>query len=215
MLFNSLRQRAQRVFYGWWIVLAGFAIQAFNGCLLFHGFGAYVLPLQAEFSWSRAQISGVFSMLRAESGLLGPLQGWLIDRYGPRALMRVGFVLFGAGFALFSRVDSLPSFYLSFAVIALGSSLGGFMSLSTTIAHWFVRRRSTALGFMLAGMGTGGLLVPAMVWSLSEYGWRSTALVSGLLVMLVGLPLSQLMRRRPEDYGLLPDGDGREVTAGG
>ncbi len=63
MLFDSLRQRAQRVFYGWWIVLAGFAIQAFNGCLLFHGFGAYVLPLQAEFSWSRAQISGVFSIV--------------------------------------------------------------------------------------------------------------------------------------------------------
>ncbi len=207
MSSNSSPQRGTGIFYGWWIVLAGFIIQVLSGCLLFHGFGTYILPLQAEFAWSRTQVSGVFSMVRAESGLLGPLQGWLIDRYGPRAIMRIGFVLFGLGFVLFSRMDSLFTFYFAFAIIALGASLGGFMSISSTIANWFVRRRSTALGVMLAGLGTGGLMVPVLVWSLSEHGWRATALASGALVVLVGLPLSQLMRRRPEDYGYRPDGD--------
>ena len=77
----------KKLFYGWWIVLAGFCLQMLQGALLFHGFGAYILPLQGEFGWKRAEISGVFSMVRAESGLLGPLQGWLISRFGPRCIM--------------------------------------------------------------------------------------------------------------------------------
>lgn len=90
-------------------------------------------------------------MVRAESGILGPLQGWLIDRYGPRALMRVGLVLFGIGYMCFSRIDSLWGFYLSFALIALGSSLGGFIPIATTITNWFVRKRATALGLSMTG----------------------------------------------------------------
>ena len=147
----------KKLFYGWWIVLAGFCLQMLQGALLFHGFGAYILPLQGEFGWKRAEISGVFSMVRAESGLLGPLQGWLISRFGPRCIMQVGMTLFGAGFWLLAEIDSLISLYLSFALIALGASLGGFMSISSTIANWFVQRRSIALGLMLAGMGMGGV----------------------------------------------------------
>ena len=196
----------QRLFYGWWIVAGGFLIQALNGGLLFHAFSAYVLPLQAAFGWNRTQATAAFAMARAESGILGPVQGWLIDRYGPRAVMRVGIVLFGLGFILFSRMDSLLTFYGSFAVLALGSSLGGFMPIATTVANWFVRRRSAALGVMLSGMGLGGLMIPGLVWFLSRYGWRATALMSGILVLVIGLPATQLMRRRPEDHGLLPDG---------
>lgn len=91
-----------RLFFGWYIALAAYAIHVLNGGLLFHAFSAYILPLQAEFGWSRAAVSGVFSMVRAESGILGPLQGWLIDRYGPRAIMRVGIFLFGLGYLAFS-----------------------------------------------------------------------------------------------------------------
>lgn len=196
----------RRIFYGWFIVLGGFCIQVLNGGLLFHAFSAYILPLQAEFGWSRTALSGAFSMARAESGILGPLQGWLIDRFGPRPSMLVGNLLFGIGFILFSRMDSLPTFYLSFAIIAVGSSLGGFMPVATTVTNWFARQRATALAITMAGMGVGGLLVPAVVWSLSTYGWRPTALVSGLLVIAIGLPASLLMRHEPEPHGYLPDG---------
>lgn len=192
------------LFYGWWIVTGGFVIQMLNGALLFHAFSAYVLPLQAEFGWSRTQLSGAFSMARAESGILGPIQGWLIDRYGPRSIMRLGNVLFALGFLLFSRVDSIYTFYGAFAIIALGSSLGGFMPITAAVTSWFARWRSTALGLMLAGMGTGGLMVPVVVWVLSEYGWRTAAQLSAVLVLLVGLPATQLMRRRPADVP--PDG---------
>ena len=201
------RKRPGHIFYGWYIVAGGFCIQLLNGGLLFHAFSAYILPLQAEFGWSRASLSGAYSMARAESGILGPFQGWLIDRYGPRASMVVGNLLFGLGFILFSRMDSLLTFYLSFALIALGSSLGGFMPLATTVTNWFVRRRATALGRTLVGMGVGGLFIPAIAWSLSTYGWRTTSFTSGLLVLAVALPISLLMRHKPEQYGYLPDGD--------
>ena len=139
---KSLRQKQEQLFFGWWIVLGSYVIQILNGALLFHAFSAYILPLQAEFGWSRAAVSGVFSMVRAESGILGPLQGWMVDRYGPRAMMRVGIALFAAGYLCFSRIDSLWGFYLSFALIALGSSLGGFIPIATTITNWFVRQRA-------------------------------------------------------------------------
>ena len=201
------RRRARHgIFYGWWIVVAGFFIQVLNGGLLFHAFGAYVLPLQAEFHWTSGQLSGAFSMARAESGFLGPVQGWAIDRFGPRATMRIGMVLFSAGFIFLSRIDSLLTFYLAFGLMALGSSLGGFMPLATTLTNWFARKRAMSLGIMMTGMSVGGLAVPLVVWSLSEFGWRDTAFVSGIIIFVVGLPLTQLVRHSPEQHGLLPDG---------
>ena len=198
--------RPKRIFYGWWIVGAASVVQLLNVGLLFHGFGAYVLHLQAEFGWSRAAISGAFAMARTESGILGPVQGWLIDRHGPRASMFAGFVLFGAGFVCLSRMDSILALYLSFALLALGSSLAGFLPIATTVNNWFIRRRASALGLTLAGGSAGGLLVPLVVWSLSSYGWRPTAFASGVLLWVVGLPITRLMRHRPEAYGQVPDG---------
>ena len=71
-----------RIFYGWWIVAAGFGTHTINGALLFHAFGTYVVLLGDEFGWSRAALAGAFAMQRVESGLLGPAQGWMIDNWG-------------------------------------------------------------------------------------------------------------------------------------
>lgn len=209
------RRRARHgVFFGWWIVAAGFVIQILNGGLLFHAFGAYILPLQADFGWSKGQLSGAFSMARAESGILGPVQGWAIDRFGPKIMMQIGMVLFGAGFIYMSTIDSLVSFYLAFAMMALGSSLGGFMPLATTVTNWFARKRAMALGVMMTGMSVGGLTVPIVVWSISELGWRDTSLISGIIILVVGMPLTLIMRHSPEPHGLLPDGAQRSYRDG-
>ncbi len=209
------RRRARHgIFFGWWIVAAGFVIQILNGGLLFHAFSAYVLPLQADFGWSRGQLSGAFSMARAESGILGPVQGWAIDRFGPKIMMQIGMVLFGAGFIYMSQINSLVTFYIAFALMALGSSLGGFMPLATTVTNWFARKRAMALGVMMTGMSVGGLTVPLVVWSLNAHGWRTTSLVSGIIILVVGIPLAQLMRHSPEQYGQLPDGVKRSYSGG-
>ncbi|UCH27225.1 MAG: MFS transporter [Trueperaceae bacterium] len=204
----------RRTFFGWWIVSGAVGIQILQAGLFLQAFGVYVVAWQEEFGWSKTAIAIAFALQRAVTGLLGPLQGWLLDRYGARNVMRAGTVVFAFGFVLLSRTDTLPSFYLASGVLAVGASLGGFLSLMTTIVNWFERKRATALATMQLGISIGGLLIPLVAWSLAAFGWRSTSLVTSLIVLLFGLPLTQLMRSQPEDYGLLPDGHQPRKTAG-
>ena len=206
-------ERRSPIFYGWLIVGAGMAMQALVNLLLGSAFGSYVAVLRQDYGWSKTVFSGAYAMQQIESGLLGPLQGTLIDRFGPRATMRVGVALFGLGFIVFSRMDSVLTFYLAFVLIALGSSLSGYFPITVTVVNWFARRRATALGLVSAGMAIGGLLAPVVAWSLSTHGWRTTAFASGLLIMLAGFPITSVMRHTPEAYGERPDGERAQRAA--
>ncbi|MFC2038184.1 MFS transporter [Chloroflexota bacterium] len=206
-LFSLARKKTQGIFFGWWIVLSGCILQALNSGLLSQGFTVYFLPLQAEFGWSRTLLSSGFSLSNIENGILSPFVGWLADRYGPRRLALIGVVLLGSGFILLSTVHSIVTFFLSFALIAAGASLAGYLPISVAVLNWFVRRRSMALGIASAGHGFGGIIVPVVAWSLIANGWRPTAFVSGIIVIVVGLFAALLLRHRPENYGYLPDGD--------
>lgn len=203
---EQVRTRAQGVFYGWWIVSAAAGLQILQNGLLMQAYGTYVPVLQEEFGWSSTALAAAFSLQRVETGLLGPLQGWLLDRWGPRTVIRVGIIIFGLGFMAFSQVDSLTTFYLAFMFMAIGATLGGFMSLTTTLVNWFEKRRAMAISFTQVGMSIGGLLIPLVAWSLVRFGWSVTAFASGVIIILVGLPLAQVMRHTPEQYGMLPDG---------
>jgi MFS family permease len=215
---RRVQARARGVFFGWWIVAASAGIQLLQAGLMMQAYGAYVAVLRADFGWSKTALSLGYALQPVQSGLLGPFQGWMVDRFGPRAVMRAGMLMFGGGFILFSRIDSLAQFYGVFILMAIGSSLGGFMSITTTLVQWFERRRATAMSISQTGMSVGGMLVPVVAWSLDSFGWRTTALVSGLIVLGVGLPLTQVIRSDPETYGLLPDGaapdDVRAAVAG-
>ncbi len=199
-------KRLKRPFYGWWIVGAAIVLQALPAGLLQQAYGSYVVLLEREFGWSRTTLSGAFSAVRMEEGLLGPLQGWMLDRFGPRAVMRVGVVVFGCGFFVFARIDTVVGFYASFLLMAVGASLVGFLSITTAIVNWFQRKRSTAMGLALLGTAIGGLALPVVVWGLDTWGWRAVANVSGIIVLVIGLPVTQIVRHRPQQYGLLPDG---------
>ena len=197
---------SKRPFYGWWMVGAAIVLQALPAGLLQQSFGAYVVLLERDFGWSRTTLSGAFSIVRVEEGLLGPLQGWMIDRFGPRNVMRIGTIIFAAGFFFFGNINSVLGFYLAFMVMAVGASLAGFLSITTAIVNWFDRKRSMAMGIALLGTAVGGLLLPLVVQGLELWGWRAIANISGATVLVLGLPMVQVMRRRPEDYGMLPDG---------
>ena len=203
---RRVRVRARGVYYGWWIVAASAGIQMLQAGLMQQAYGAYVSVLRADFGWSATALAVGYSLQPVQNGLLGPVQGWMIDRWGPRPVMRVGMFLFGGAFIALSQVNSLPTFYIALVLIALGSSLAGFMTIMTTLVHWFERRRATAMSISQTGMSVGGMLVPLVAWSLSTIGWRETAFISGLIVLGVGLPLTQVIRPDPEAYGLLPDG---------
>ena len=208
-------RRAGRIFYGWWIVGAGFGLEVLIGACLFHAYGAYVVLLREEFGWSRTLLSAAFAMARAESAILGPVQGWLTDHFGPRALIRAGMLVFGMGFMLFSQIGSPLTFFLTFFLMAVGAGLGGYLPITVAIVNWFRRRRALALSLSSIGSAVGGLLAPLVMLALTRLGWRWTAFLSGVVILLAGLPAAQVMRHRPEPYGERPDGDPPVDTAPG
>ena len=136
------RDARSRVYYGWWIVVAGAINQTIINLTLGRSFGAYAVLLERDFGWSKTALSAAYSMQQAENGILGPFQGWLIDRFGPKASMRLGITMFGLGFMAFSQINSLTTFYLCYLMLAVGSSLGGFFPVNVIIANWFDRKRA-------------------------------------------------------------------------
>ncbi len=201
-----IRRYTSRVFYGYWMVAAAFGVQLITAGLLFQSYGAYVAILQEQKSWSRTALSGAFSLTQLISGVIGPFQGVVMDRIGPRAVMRVGFVLFGVGFMLLSQVNSLTAYYAVFILISLGFALSAFFPLTVALVNWFEHYRSRVLSLMSLGFAVGGLIVPLVALSLEEFGWRNTAFASGVIMIVVGMPLASVMRHRPEDYGEVVDG---------
>ncbi len=196
-----------RIFYGWWIVIAGGLGMAISSGINFHGFSNFIIPLGREFGWSRTVISSVFSLARLESGLLGPIEGWAVDRMGARKLMLVGLPLMGLGYMLMSQVGSLLTFFLVFIfLITLGNSLGMGTPITATAVNWFQRRRGLAFGIMWSGVGLGGLLVPLLGWAVAEFGWRTASMAVGVSIIVAGAPVAMVMRHRPEPYGYYPDG---------
>lgn len=196
----------RRLFHGWWIVLTGAVLQLLQGSLLGQAYGAYVVVLSQEFGWSRTVLSGASALREMEGGIVGPFQGWLVDRVGPRAVARAGVVILAVGFFLFSRINSPLTFYGAFMVMAVGASLMGYLTITTAVVQWFERRRSTALSLTSVGGALGGVIVPLTVLALEGFGWRTTAMLSGVLVLAVGWPMTRFLVRSPAELGLRPDG---------
>ena len=153
-----------------------------------------------------------FSLTRVEGTISGPLSGYLISKFGSRRMVLVGLVVQGTGLILFSRIQNLWEFYLAFLVMNLGAGLGTWLPVMTLLNNWFIRWRATATGLAMEGMAVGGMvLVPALAWAIDpdqpdRFGWRTTAFVLGLFSFALALPISRLIRERPEDYGQHPDG---------
>lgn len=173
----------------------------------FYGFSAFLLPLTTEFGWSYAAFSGAMSFSRLEGGLLGPLGGFLVDRFGARRMVFLGMGLMGLGFILLTQVSSLLMFYLVFILtVTVGADLGARVPAFTSAGSWFIRRRGLALGLVTMGSGLGGSLVPVLGWMMVRYGWREAAVATGIFVILTGVLIGLVQKERPERYGELPDG---------
>ena len=186
---------------------AACGIQFMVSALLSQAFGAYVAILSEERGWSKTALSGAAALQSVESAIIGPLLGWAMDRFGPQNMIRIGIMVFAAGFLLLSQIDSLGGFYLCAVLLAIGASLGGYFPLSVALIQWFERYRARALSIMSLGLAFGGLMVPLVALSMHEYGWRATAMGSGLIALLIGLPLASVIRRRPQDHGETVDGE--------
>ena len=200
--------RPRRLFYGWVVVAIGFTSQTLNSGLGFQAFGTFLVPLEMEFGWSKTALTSARAFMQIENGLMGPIEGAIIDRFGPRVTMTGGLFIFGLGLVLLGFIQSLWSYYAVFVTISLGTSIGGFLVTSTAVNYWFRRKRTRALSLAQTGFGFGGIvMVPLLVWAQDAFGWRGAAIAAGLLAWGIGIPVALLMRHSPERYGALPDGD--------
>jgi MFS family permease len=178
----------------WWLVIAGCVTHAVNTGFSYFGMSAFFPSFEREFGWSRTAISGAFSLARIESGLLGPIEGYLTDRVGAQRMLFVGLFICTLGFLLLSRVDSLPMLYAVIILgVVLGSSLGYNMPISVLIAKVFRERRSLAFGIFRMGPGISGPLVPLVGWIIASWGWRTAAVISALIIFSVGLPIAMII----------------------
>ncbi len=208
---------AAHLFHGWYIVAASLVIMTFGIGGGLYLFGVLLPPLLAEFGWTHAEASGANSAAMIVMGLLGPAVGRVIDRYGPRRLMSASAVCCGAGFAGQALVGSLPGvnrlvtpltqLYGCYALYGAGLAGIGYVPVNTIVSRWFTRRRGLALGTVAIGTGLGGMLTIPAGWLVDRVGWRSASATIGLAIIVIVLPLVVLViRLRPEEMGLLPDG---------
>lgn len=193
--------------YGWWVVFACFFIALYVSGTVVHGFTAFFEPVAQETGWSYTQISIATSLRGLEVGILAPVAGFLVDRFGPRRLVFCGTVTIGLALIVLSRTNSLTMFYGAFILIALGTSACFSTVLMTAVANWFGKNMGRALGIMACGFGAGGILIPFIVRLIDLYQWRTTLIILGLGMWLLGIPLTFVIRNKPEQYGYLPDGE--------
>ena len=198
------------VHYGWWMVGLTALVMAVAG-MLYQSLSVWNPVLRGHFGWTPGQMSWALAFMRMEGGLLGPVEGILVERLGSRRMVLIGLVVLGCGFLLFSRIGELWHFYVVFGLMALGSGLGAWLPMFTALNNWFSRRRATATGWALTGNRLGAVLfVPALAWAIDpepdRFGWRTTAVGIGVVTILLAFPISRLVWNRPEDYGQRPYG---------
>jgi MFS family permease len=195
------------VFYGWYVVGASCLISLYVSGSIYLGFTAAFEPIANEFGWSYTQVSFAASLRGLEVGLLVPVAGMLMDRWGPRRLVFGGVILSGLGLMLLSRINSLAMFYASFILISTGVSTATTTLLMTVVANWFRKKVGLAMGIAASGVSFGGLLIPFTTGIIDAFGWRQAMIIMGLGMWAIPLPLSLLLRHKPEQYGYLPDGE--------
>ena len=179
----SLRQRRTKPLYtGWRIVAITSVIWALQSMLWMQGYGNLAVELRNRFGWSKTFLSIVYAVTRSLGAVIGPLHGRMLEHRGITTVMRVGAVLTMMGFLGLSQIDERGEFVVVMIVASLGSSLMGFLTLTTATVQWFERRRSLALSIQTMGLAIGGFAGPLLVVGFATIGWRWTIGSSGVLL---------------------------------
>ena len=202
-------------FYGWVLVGVGFVTMAV-GVNARTAFSLLFPAILDEFGWGRGVTAGVFSFGFLVSALVTPLVGRLMDRRGPVLVVEIGVALMAAGLLLAPLVRAPWQLYLTLgAMVGGGVNCLAYTGQSLYLTRWFVRRRGLALSIAFSGVGAGSItLLPWFQALVVAAGWRVACAVLGLLVLLLLAPINLLLRGRPEDVGLAPDGAPGEFHAG-
>jgi sugar phosphate permease len=197
----------RNIYYGWYIIAACLLSSLYVAGIVVFGFSAFFDPFIQAFGWSYAQVSLAVSLRGAETGLVAPALGFMVDRWGSRWILFVGAILTGISLIMMSRMNSLVTFYTAAVLLAFGASFCSPSVVNPIASNWFRKRLGLATGILAAGFGFGGLFLPIITAMLTKYGWRETLLILGISTMVICVPLSLVVRHKPEKYGYGPDGE--------
>ena len=194
-------------YYGWVIVAIAFVTMAI-AVTARTAFSLLLPPLIDEFGWDRGLVAGAFAFGFFVSALVSPLIGRVMDRHGPRVVIGAGVVLLSGGLLTAPMIQAPWQLYLTLGLLAgLGANLMTYVTHSQFLPNWFVRRRGFAISVAFSGVGAGAfVLLPWLQIIIGRDGWRASCSAMGLLVLLVIGPLTLLVRMRPQELGLPPDG---------
>jgi len=200
-------EKRSGIFYGW-VVLSIAFITLVLGYAIRNTFSVFYPAIVEEFGWGRGNTALMFSITIIVYGLVAPIAGSLVDRFGPRVILPVGAFMVGSGIALCSTATAQWHFYLFYGVmVATGLSLAGWTPLSATVSNWFDKRRGFAFGVLSAGFGGSLVFASVAQFLISTFGWQTAYLIIGVCSAAIIVPLcGLLMRHRPQDKGFLPDG---------
>ena len=203
-------------YYGWLIVGIAFVTISI-GVTARTAFSLLMPPLIDEFHWDRGLAAGAFSFGFLVSAVLGPIVGRVIDTRGPRIVILSGVALMSSGLLLARYIATPWHFYATLGgLVGAGANLMSYTAHSQFLPNWFVRRRALAISLAFSGAGIGAIvLLPWLQSIILTEGWRASCTVIGVMILVVVGPLTLLVRRRPEDIGLLPDGATAQPEAGG
>jgi MFS family permease len=203
----QLNENKPRFFYGYVVVIAAFFIMVVSWAT-YNSFGIFFKPLLDEFSWNRAVTSGAFSLSMFIYGILGIVVGALNDRFGPRVVLTFCGILLGLGYLLMSQISAIWQLYLFWGVIIGIGMSGVWVPLLSTVAKWFVKRRTLMTGIVIAGLGIGGLIGPPVISRLiATYDWLMSCIVVGIAVLLFVVIAAQFLKRDPAQMRQLPKGE--------
>ena len=196
---KSIRKKTGSDFWGWRFVGIGAVLNGFATGFFGRGSTLYFLPLSREMGLTRTQTSLIFGAATVESGIQSPVTGYFIDRVGPRVMMILGSLLSGIGFLILPLSSGFVDFILIYvALISVGMNAGFHNGASAIVVRWFDKYRGRAFGYISSGIAVGGLvLTPILAVIINNYGWRSGALFSGIMILIVCVPLSYLIKDSP------------------
>ncbi|MBI4591282.1 MAG: MFS transporter [Candidatus Rokubacteria bacterium] len=201
-----------------WVVLGAVMLVMVTASGLRSVFGVFIKPLEAEFGWDRAALSGAAALSLFLLGAVGPFVGRLADRWGPRRVLALALLVLGIGTVASSFVGKLWHVYVASGILmAAGAGGAGLATASTVAARWFETRRGLVIGLLGGGMSAGQLVVVPVAMGLTlTFGWRQSYLWLGLGLLALILPLSiGLVRNDPREKGLTPYGAGHAVPSPG
>jgi len=205
------RQHPPKVFFGWWIVLVTGILSGLGHGIYSYGMSALFKPLSAELGLNRAVTSVATGIGWLNHDISSPVTGWACDRFGPRWFIAVGVFIIGVGLTLMNFITSALTYYIVWGVlIGSGINLALTVSVDKTLTNWFIRKRGLAQGMKFGLLGlVSVIIVPVVSWLVVIVGWRMTCVIFSV-VMYIGTPFAWyfVRQKRPEYYGMMPDGAG-------